>query len=59
MNILLNMEKNKNGMLLNCVGELLSSINVHTLKSYRSLNEETKEFYIKTTKDVEAEVNPQ
>ena len=30
MKIVLNMKKNKNGMLLNCVGELLSSIIVHT-----------------------------
>ena len=59
MKIVLNMKKNKNGMLLNCVGEQLSSINVHTLKFYRSFNEETKEFYIKTTQEVETEVYPQ
>jgi hypothetical protein len=59
MKIVLSMKKNENGMLLSCVGELLSSIIVHTLKFYRSLYEETKEFYVKTTQEVETEVYPQ
>ena len=59
MKIVLGMKKNKNGMLLSCVGELLSSIIVHTLKFYKSLNEEKKESYVKTTQEVETEVYPQ
>ena len=57
--IILDIQKDRSGMLISCVGELLASIVQHSLDFYKSLNENDEADYEQRKEEIYSEVYPQ